>query len=96
MKFWGEEMATKNLIKLERLFLIVIYTFTIIGCEISRDMMNYISENFIFMKKLKEIKLIGKKDDKIVNNIGDSGCNALFRNAKYIVNLEKLYLWSNK
>lgn len=58
--------------------------------------MTVISESFVLMKNLKEIDLDCKTENKIGNLLRDDGCKAIFYNAKYLSNLEELWLNSNK
>lgn len=58
--------------------------------------MKVVSESIVFMKDLKILNMTGNDENKIDCLIGDVGCKAILKNAKYITNLEKLSLDSNK
>lgn len=55
-----------------------------------------INKNLKYFGKLKMLDLGRKRENKIDNKIRDSGCTSIFKNAKYLLNLEKLYLSGNK
>lgn len=49
-----------------------------------------------YLKNLKGIDLSGKYEYKIGNVLRDDGCTALFNNVKYLTNLKKLNIHSNR
>lgn len=51
------------------------------------------SENFKYLKSLREIYFISNYKCKIGNEIGDEVMNALFINAKYLKNFERLFFY---
>lgn len=67
-----------------------------IGCRITPESSKVISENMRYMKKVKELNLSCKNENKIGNYLGDDGCCAIFNNSVDLKNLERLYLYSNK
>lgn len=67
-----------------------------IDCNISWKSSDAINGNMIFFKKLKEIILTSKIENKTENLLLSDGCKAIFNNAKYITNLEILCLNSNR
>lgn len=48
-----------------------------------------------YFQNLKEIYYMGNIKFDIDNWIGDEGCRAIFKNARYLTNVEKLYLHCN-
>lgn len=58
-------------------------------------MMGVISESFLNLKNLTAINFKGKNEIEIETVIGDAGCEAIFKNAKYLLNLCELCLFSN-
>lgn len=59
---------------------------------ISSDSSSVINENLKYFLKIREIDFSSKNLNKIVNEIEDDGCVAIFNNAKYLTNMEKLNL----
>lgn len=55
-----------------------------------------IFENIQYFKNLKAINLNCKDGNKIDNKIEDSGCTAIFSNARSMSRLERLSLYGNK
>lgn len=66
----------------------------ILGCGIDGEGMNIITQSIPFLKNVLEIQIWGKNDINIENYIGDAGCVSLFSKAKYLNNLENLYIIS--
>lgn len=55
-----------------------------------------ISDRFTLFKNLKLLRLNCNNEYKICNEIGDEGCKAIFINAKYLSNIEELWLGGNR
>lgn len=66
------------------------------NCGITSKSCEVINANVRYLEKLKILNLGSKNENKIANEIMDPGCKAIFLNAKYLVNLEKLWLNGNK
>lgn len=68
-----------------------------IVCGITWKSGEVITENMKYLNKLSEIYLTSKNQNKADNyQLGDDGFCAIFNNAKYLLNLEILFLWSIK
>lgn len=53
------------------------------------------NENIKYLNNLMDLNFGRKNENKIGNYIEDTGCKAIFNNAKYLPNLETLNLSSN-
>lgn len=53
-----------------------------------------INDKIKYLGKLKELNLGSKNENEIGNRIEDEGFFGILNNAKYLKNLEKLYLQS--
>lgn len=51
-----------------------------------------IDENLKNLGRIRNFDFWGKDKIKVGNEIGDSGCIGIFNNAKYLTNLEVLYI----
>lgn len=65
-----------------------------IECGITVNSAHMIQENLKDYKNMKEMDLGSKTEDKVDNKIEDYGCTAILSNAKYLTNLEEMYLYS--
>lgn len=68
----------------------------IIDCGITSASSVVMSEKLIYMAKLEMINFGCKTLYEIGNMIGDAGCYGIFKCSKYLTNLEKMSLSSNK
>lgn len=66
-----------------------------IGCFITSYSSETIERNIKYLKDLKHLEFTSRDKNKIDNQFGNSGCDAIFKNTKYLTNLEALSLGSN-